>query len=161
MSTTVANALVCHLTHRNLAAWGLQALVAGSSWRLRFQLRENVVLLGVNTTQAVSLEGATAVMTVRAHEGGPVLWTRTSGVAVTGASPAVDQITFDGDQDAEDLVDETGKGWLEVAAENVAADRQALTAAAGMRVYDIEITLADGGDGDVRDAYAGDIEIGL
>lgn len=160
MAVAALDPLHTHLTHRDILAAGLQPLYVGRSWRLRFQVRRKVTLSGVASSEAVTLAGASAVFTIRAFSGGPTLLTRTAGVAVTGASPAVNQITLDGDQTAENTTNDTGKGWLEIAVENVSADRLQLLAAVGMRHYNLDVTLANLGLGEVQPAYAGRIEIG-
>lgn len=158
MPTVITTPLNLDLTHAYLAEVGLSPLVSGTDWTMRFQVRQDVE--GVATTNPVSLDGATVVLEIFDASSGVVLLSRTSGTAITGASPAANQIDIDADQENEDTVDYTGMGWFEVHVRTSTGDNQALAAAKGRRRYRILATLPDSGDGDEQQVAGGWIEVG-
>lgn len=162
MATDVANSLACDLDHATLVAAGEQPFYAGDDWELRFQVRRSVIVDDVETTEAIDLTDAVLVLSVMDAPHRPVLWTRTSGVACTGADPATDQIVIDEDQAAEDEEEETGRGWFSVRATSSEEDA-ALAAIAGLHRYIIRVRFGAGAgdqDGDVKTVFAGLFEIG-
>lgn len=157
MPTTVTTPLNLDLMHAYLSSIGERALVAGTDWTLRMQVRENT---SGGSTAAVSLTGATVVFTIFDRKSGVVLATRTSGTAITGASPAANEIDIDSTQTSENTSTYTGRGWVEIHFANCTSDIQKLTSAVGRRRWKLEVTLPDSGDGDAVAVGGGWIEVG-
>lgn len=142
MPITEIDAQSFDLTVNTLAAARKQPIVAGDDWELRYQVLDE-------DGAALSLDGATIVMTVKTSAtDAAALVTRTSGVTITGSSPARDQIEIDADQTEEDTTANTGMGWFTLRFGREAADLAALRAASGdpppVHQFEIRITFGSG-----------------
>lgn len=157
MTTAVENALSTDLTHAFVTRIGERPLQVGSDFALRMQRRRNVSDDGVATTEAVAFaDDAVVVVTIYDEASGIVLLTRTSGVEIADADPAMNECDIDTDQSAEDVDAGTGLGWFEWSVSTTDAEQQIVSAAVGTRRYKVEVTE----DGLTTVIYAGRIEVG-
>lgn len=136
MTVTPTNPLSYNLTEKQIIADGGEPLYVGTTVTWRFQYRDS-------NNAAVSLTGYTIKMTIKTSSG--ATYTRTSGVAITGAAPAANEITPDADQTTE--TGDTGKGWYGVNFAATAAEVTAQTLVAGKGWdYDIVLKASNGAE---------------
>lgn len=120
-----------NLTRAALISQGNTPLYAGDDWEIRLQLVDD-------TGTALALTGYLVVLTIKNTDADvSALVTRRSDTNITGSSPARKQIEFDADQSAVSVDGKTGKGWMTIRFGSEAADKTALLAALGLRVFDI------------------------
>jgi hypothetical protein len=142
---TVSRPLDWPLTKDNMHARSFAPLYLGDDVSFRFQLRDS-------DDVAVSLSGATIVMTITPTTGSAI--TRSSATTITGSGGTY-QVKADTDQSAE--TGDTGKGWYQCNFTHYAEDTTALgTLGRGRHDYKIVVTL---GSGVVLTHFAGKIDI--
>lgn len=121
------------LTRAGLINQGNTPLYAGDDWEIRLQL--------INEAgDAIALTNYLIILTVKNTDADvSALVTRRSDTNITGSSPARKQIEIDADQSAVSVDGLTGKGWLTIRFGSESADKTALLAALGLRVFDIRV----------------------